>query len=109
MRIGDFRNDWPGRTKEFEVELIRKGCTTTWVRVEVTPFRDLSGDIQGGVGTITSIERQKSLKRENLYLRYELRDTGAAEELIGPSGALARIREQIGMVAAWCVLKDAIF
>ena len=88
-----------GGDQEFEVELIRKDGTTAWVRVVSTPFRDAAGDIQGGVGTITSIERQKSLERENAYLRYELRDTSAAAELIGPSSALARIREQIGMVA----------
>jgi hypothetical protein len=42
---------------------------------------------------------EKILERENEYLRDELRSVESMEELIGPSAALARIRDQIAMVA----------
>jgi PAS domain S-box-containing protein len=89
-----------GSGDDYEHELIRKDGVTTWIRVGAMPFRNTSGQIQGTVGTIMCIDRQKVLERENEYLRQELRDTTTTEdELIGPSAALARIRDQICMVA----------
>ena len=90
-----------GSEDDYEHELIRKDGATTWIRVGAAPFRDASGEIKGTVGTITCIDRQKVLERENEYLRQELRETtGTEEELTGPSASLARIRDQIRMVAA---------
>ena len=89
-----------GSAEDYEHELIRKDGTTTWIRVGATPYRSRSGEIHGTVGALSCIDRQKSLERENEYLRDELRDAAGMEELIGPSAALARIRNQIAMVAS---------
>ncbi|MCC6858589.1 MAG: sigma 54-interacting transcriptional regulator [Bryobacterales bacterium] len=88
-----------GSEEDYEHELIRKDGTTSWIRVEASPYRNAAGEIAGTVGAISCIDRQKSLERENEYLRTELQAGGGLEELIGPSAALARIRSQIGMVA----------
>ena len=89
-----------GSEEDYEHELIRKDGTMTWIRVEATPYRNAAGEIAGTVGTLSCIDRQKSLERENEYLRAELRGGTGLDELIGPSAALARIRSQIAMVAA---------
>jgi PAS domain S-box-containing protein len=89
-----------GSEDDYEHELIRKDGVTTWIRVGAAPFRDTSGQIQGTVGTITCIDRQKTLERENEYLRQELRDTTTGEdELIGPARPRPDTRP-IRMVAA---------
>jgi PAS domain S-box-containing protein len=88
-----------GSAENYEHELIRKDGRTTWVKVGATPYRSAIGRIQGTVGTLSCIDRQKSLERENEYLRDELRDAAGTEQLIGLSAGLARIREQIAMVA----------
>jgi formate hydrogenlyase transcriptional activator len=88
-----------GSEEDYEHELIRKDGATTWIRVEAAPYRNASGEIAGTVGALSCIDRQKSLERENEYLRTELRSGTGLDELIGPSAALARIRDQIGMVA----------
>ncbi len=89
-----------GAAEDYEHELVRKDGSVTWIRVRATPYRDSSGKIQGTVGALVCIDRQKSLERENEYLRDELKDVNGMEGLIGPSAALARIRDQIRMVAA---------
>lgn len=89
-----------GSDEDYEHELIRNDGTTTWVRVSAKPYRSASGEIRGTVGAVTCIDRQKNLERENEYLRRELREAAGTEELIGPSAGLARIRDQIAMVAA---------
>jgi transcriptional regulator with GAF, ATPase, and Fis domain len=70
------------------------------IRVAAKPYRSATGEIRGTVGALSCIDRQKTLERGNEYLRGELRDATGTEELIGPSAGLARIREQIAMVAA---------
>ncbi len=88
-----------GSEEDYEHELVRKDGTTTWIRVEATPYRNSAGEISGTVGALSCIDRQKRLERENEYLRTELRSGAGLDELIGPSAALARIRDQIAMVA----------
>ena len=68
-------------------------------RDRATPYRSAAGEVLGTVGALSCIDRQKSLERENEYLRDELRDVTGPEELIGPSMGLGRIRNQIEMVA----------
>lgn len=89
-----------GSGEDYEHELIRKDGTMTWVRVAAKPYRSASGEIRGSVGSITCIDRQKTLERENEYLRSELGEAVGTEDLIGQSAGLARIRHQIAMVAA---------
>ncbi len=88
-----------GTHEAYEHELLRKDGTATWIRVEASPYRNSAGEIEGTVGAISCIERQKILERENEYLRTELRQVQGLDELIGPSAALARVRDQIAMVA----------
>ncbi len=88
-----------GAVEEYEHELVRKDGATRWISVRATPFRDAAGKILGTVGAINCIDRQKTLERENEYLRAEVRGSGSIAELVGPSAALARIRNQIRMVA----------
>ncbi len=88
-----------GSGEHYDIELLRKDGRTTWIEVSAKPYRDASGVIRGTVGTVSCIDRRKSLEHENEYLRDELRGTEGAEGLIGPSTALARVREQIAMVA----------
>jgi len=93
------RERMEGSAEDYEHELIRKDGKATWVRVRATPYRNASGEITGSVGALSCIDKQKVLEHENEYLREELRDTAGAE-LIGPSAGLARIRDQIKMVAS---------
>ncbi len=88
-----------GSAENYEIELRRKDGSTGWVRVSAVPYRNAAGKIVGSIGTISCIERQKTLERENEYLRDELQSGHETEELIGPSPCLARIRSQIAMVA----------
>jgi PAS domain S-box-containing protein len=88
-----------GLDDSYEIELLQKNGVSTWVRISSAPYRGPTGKILGTVGTISCIDRQKILERENEYLRDELRETSGTEELIGPSAGLARIRDQIAMVA----------
>ncbi len=86
-----------GEKETYEIELKHKDGTVTWARVSAAPYRDPSARIVGSIGTVTCIDRQKTLERENEYLRDELL---GSSELIGPSAGLERIRNQIAMVAA---------
>ncbi|MBI1791393.1 MAG: sigma 54-interacting transcriptional regulator [Acidobacteria bacterium] len=88
-----------GSDEDYEHELIAKDGTTRWISVQATPYRNASGEIAGTVGALSCIDRQKGLERENEYLRAELRSAAGLDELAGPSAALARIRNQIAMVA----------
>ncbi|MBI4904771.1 MAG: sigma 54-interacting transcriptional regulator [Acidobacteria bacterium] len=87
-----------GSAENYEIEMLRKDGISTWVRVSAVPYR-LDAKVAGSVGTVTCIDRQKTLERENEYLRDELGVTAGTGDLIGPSAGLARIRKQIGMVA----------
>lgn len=89
-----------GSGETYEIELVRKDGGTSWIRIVATPYRSAGGDILGALGTVTCIDRQKSLERENEYLRDEVRGAVGTEELVGPSAGLARIRDQIAMVAS---------
>jgi PAS domain S-box-containing protein len=88
-----------GSDENYDIELIRKDGKTSWIRVSAKPYRNNAGEIRGSVGTVSCIDRQKSLERENEYLRDELRSAAGPQDLIGPSAGLARVRHQIGMVA----------
>jgi len=88
-----------GSEDDYEHELIRKDGTTIWIRVQATPYRNASGEVSGTVGAMSCISRQKSLEHENEYLRSELRAETGSDGLIGPSDALARVRNQVSMVA----------
>lgn len=89
-----------GSGEDYEHELIRNDGTMTWVRVAAKPYRSAAGEILGSVGSITCIDRQKTLERENEYLRHELGQAVGTEDLIGDSAGLTRIRHQIAMVSA---------
>jgi PAS domain S-box-containing protein len=104
------RRNWPrmrrrlrerlsGSEENYEHELVQKDGATRWISVRATPFFDAAGRIAGTVGAVSCIDRQKSLERENEYLRSEVRASGGLGELVGPSAALDRIRNQIAMVA----------
>ena len=93
------RERFSGSDENYDIELIRKDNKPSWIRVSAKPYRNTAGEIQGTIGTVSCIDRQKSLERENEYLRDELRGAAGADELIGPSAGLTRIRDQIAMVA----------
>ncbi|MCZ2155955.1 MAG: sigma 54-interacting transcriptional regulator [Bryobacterales bacterium] len=88
-----------GVGEHYDIELLRKDGRITWIEVAAKPYRDASGVIRGTVGTVSCIDRRKSLEHENEYLRDVLRGAESTSGLIGPSTALARVREQIAMVA----------
>lgn len=88
-----------GAEEHFELELVRKDGMASWVRVMAKPFPNGSGEIWGTVNTMVCIDRQKHLEQENEYFLHELRVASGHGDLIGSSAALARIREQIKMVA----------
>jgi PAS domain S-box-containing protein len=88
-----------GKTESYENELIRKDGSTIWISVRATPYRNGLNEIVGTVGTITCIDREKSLEQENARLRDELdRDRGSTE-IIGNSPAFRKVLEQVRMVA----------
>lgn len=93
------RERFLGSEENYDIELIRKDNKSSWIHVSAKPYRNAAGEIEGSIGAVSCIDRQKSLERENEYLRDELRDAAGADELIGPSAGLTRIRHQISMVA----------
>jgi PAS domain S-box-containing protein len=88
-----------GLEEDYEHELIKKDGSLSWVAVKATPYRNASGEISGTVGALSCIDHQKSLERENEYLRSEVRTAKGLDQLVGTSAALARVRNQIDMVA----------
>jgi PAS domain S-box-containing protein len=88
-----------GSDENYDIEMIRKDGSRSWIRVSAKPYRDTAGKIRGTVGTVSCIDRQKNLERENEYLRDELRSAAGPEDLIGPSAGLARVRDQVAVVA----------
>jgi PAS domain S-box-containing protein len=88
-----------GRTEEYEHELVRRDGRWSWVSVKATPLRDATGGIAGTIGVLTSIDREMNLELRNEYLLEELRSEGRFGEIVGRSAALAKVLEQIDVVA----------
>ena len=102
--------DWPaqkrrlserlsGKSEVYEHQLIRKDGERHWVRVCATPYFDSRCKIIGTIGSVTCIERTKSLERDNEVLLDELRATSNFGSIIGRSPSLAKVLEQIKVVA----------
>jgi PAS domain S-box-containing protein len=91
-----------GKTERYENELVRKDGSTVWISVCATPYRNMHSEIVGTVGTITRIDREKSLELENARLRDELHRERPATQVIGNSPAFQKVLEQVRMVAPTC-------
>src|SRR5262249_55960028 len=74
----------------------------TWISVRATPYRNARGEIVGTVGALNCIDRQKNLERQNEYLLDEIRHEDNSGSIVGRSAALAKVLEQIGVVARTC-------
>jgi formate hydrogenlyase transcriptional activator len=88
-----------GKTEVYENEMVRRDGGRHWVLVRATPYRNRHGEIIGTVGAIICIEKQKSLELENEYLLDEIRTERNFGDIIGGSGVLCKVIEQIKMVA----------
>jgi formate hydrogenlyase transcriptional activator len=91
-----------GKVENYEHELVRKDGTLTWISVRATPYRNARGEIVGTVGAMNCIDREKKLERQNEYLLDEIRSERNAGPIVGPSAALAKVLEQIAVVAPTC-------
>jgi len=91
-----------GKVESYEHELVRKDGTLTWISVRATPYRNARGEIVGTVGAMNCIDREKKLERQNEYLLDEIRSERNAGPIVGPSAALAKVLEQIAVVAPTC-------
>src|SRR5262249_33961409 len=65
-----------GSEEDYEHELVTKDGQTRWIVVKATPYHNAAGEIAGTVGALSCIDRQKSLERENEYLRAEIDSAG---------------------------------
>lgn len=91
-----------GKEEKYENELVRKDGSTVWISVCATPYRNAQNEIVGTVGTITRIDREKSLELENARLRDALHQEKPATQIIGTSPAFQKALEQVRMVAPTC-------
>ncbi len=91
-----------GKAENYENELLRKGGSTVWISVKATPYRNARNEIVGTVGTITRIDREKSLELENARLRDELHRGRPPAQIVGSSPAFQKVLEQVRMVAPTC-------
>lgn len=91
-----------GKVENYENELIRKDGSTIWISVKASPYRNSNNEIVGTVGTISCIDREKSLERENELLLEELGRERPGKGLIGQSPAFLKVLEQVRMVAPTC-------
>jgi PAS domain S-box-containing protein len=91
-----------GKIEQYEHELVRKDGSLSWISVIATPYRNARGEIVGTVGALRCIDRQKSLEQQNEYLLDQIRDETNAGVIVGQSLALAKVMEQITMVAPTC-------
>ena len=80
-----------------EIEVRWKDGRLSWVYLKTTPYRDDVGRIVGTVVAMSSIERQKTLERENEMLQAEVRQEFG--NIIGESPALEKVMSQIATVA----------
>jgi PAS domain S-box-containing protein len=87
-----------GKCEGYEHEIRRKDGTTHWVHVKAAPYYNAQGDIAGTIGALSCLERQKTLERENEYLRDEVGQPDICN-IVGKSLPLAKVLEQIRMVA----------
>jgi PAS domain S-box-containing protein len=87
-----------GKCEGYEHEIRRKDGTTHWVHVKAAPYYNAQGDIAGTIGALSCLERQKTLERENEYLRDKVGQPDICN-IIGRSLSLAKVLEQIRMVA----------
>jgi PAS domain S-box-containing protein len=57
-----------GEEEAYENELVRKDGSRHWIQVRASPYRDSAGTIQGTIGAMSCIQRQKELEQENTRL-----------------------------------------
>jgi PAS domain S-box-containing protein len=88
-----------GKTEVYENEMVRRNGERHWVLVRATPYRNAHGEIIGTVGAMICIEKLKNLELENEYLNDEIRTERNFGDIIGGSGPLCKVIEQIKMVA----------
>ena len=88
-----------GREEVYENVLVRKDGSRHWIQVRASPYRGSDGQILGTIGALSCIQKQKELEVENDLLRSELAEGGQAGRVLGRSPALAKVLDQIKMVA----------
>jgi PAS domain S-box-containing protein len=88
-----------GKSEVYEHQIIRKDGERHWVRVCATPYLDAQGKIIGTIGSVSCIERTKSLEIQNEVLRDEVQSQSNFRHIIGQSPALQKVLEQIKVVA----------
>jgi PAS domain S-box-containing protein len=87
-----------GNCDGYEHEIRHKDGNAHWVHVKAAPYYNAQGDIAGTIGALSCLERQKTLERENEYLRDEVGQPDICN-IVGRSLPLAKVLEQIRMVA----------
>lgn len=91
-----------GKSENYQNQLLRKDGSAVWIEVKATPYRDAKNRIAGTVGTLSCIDRQKTLERENALLRDELGRDRESARLIGHGPAFHKLVEQLKVVAPTC-------
>lgn len=86
-----------GQREEYEHQIRRKDGALHWVRVRATPYMDVSGKVIGTMGALMCIETEKRLEATNAALLGEI--SGKAASIVGTSGALKKVLDQIHLVA----------
>lgn len=89
-----------GEEEAYENELIRKDGSRHWIQVRASPYRDSAGTIQGTIGAMSCIQRQKELEQENTRLLDVLAAERGFPDIVGTSPALRKVLEQVRMVGA---------
>ena len=89
-----------GKSETYQNQLLRKDGTAIWIEVKATPYRNAQNRIAGTVGSLSCIDRQKTLERENALLLDELHRN--PKQLIGHSAAFRKVLEQLKVVAPTC-------
>jgi PAS domain S-box-containing protein len=89
-----------GEEEAYENELVRKDGSRHWIQVRASPYRDSAGRIQGTIGAMSCIQRQKELEQENSRLLDVLAAERGFPDIVGNSPALRKVLEQVTMVGA---------
>lgn len=89
-----------GEEEAYENELVRKDGSRHWIQVRASPYRDSAGRIQGTIGAMSCIQRQKELEQENTRLLDVLAAERGFPDIVGNSPALRKVLEQVTMVGA---------
>lgn len=89
-----------GEEEDYENELVRKDGSRHWIQVRASPYRDAQGQIQGTIGAMSCIQRQKELEQENTRLLDVLAAERGFPDIVGSSPALGKVLEQVSMVGA---------